>query len=80
MSNSNILRTTRTMCVSSFKTKKQKATCVSNTTKNTINAYDVPVINLSSTELSDKELNQLNFGLDHSYINKNKHVKKNHYR
>ena len=42
-----------------------------------INDYDVPVINLSLNQLSDKELNQLSFGLDHSYADKNKHVKKN---
>ena len=41
-----------------------------------INDYDVPVINLSLNQLSDKELNQLSFGLDHSYLDKNKHVKK----
>ena len=77
MSNSNILRTSRAMRISSFKTKNKKLIALSNTTKNKINAYDVPVINLSSIQLSDKELNQLSFGLDHSYVDKNKHVKKN---
>ena len=38
---------------------------------------DVPVINLFSVQLSDKELSQLSFGLDHSYVDKNKYVKKN---
>ena len=50
---------------------------MSNTTKNKINAYDVPVIYLSSIQLNDKELNQLSFGLDHIYVDKNTHVKKN---
>ena len=74
---SNILRTSRAMRISSFKTKNKKLIALGNTTKNKINAYDVPVINLSSIQLSDKELNQLSFGLDHSYVDKNKHVKKN---
>ena len=38
---------------------------------------DIPVINLFSVQLSDKELSQLSFGLDHSYVDKNKYVKKN---
>ena len=74
---SNILRTSRAMRISSFETKSKKLIALGNTTKNKINVYDVPVINLSSIQLSDKELNQLSFGLDHSYVDKNKHVKKN---
>ena len=78
MLNSNILRTSRAIRISSFKGKKQKKLiALSNTTQNKINAYDVPVINLSSIQLTDKELNQLSFGLDHSYVDKNKHVKNN---
>ena len=65
------------MRISSFKTKNKKLIVLSNTAKNKINAYDVPVINLSSIQLSDKELNQLSFGLDHSYVDKNEHVKTN---
>ena len=65
------------MHISLFKTKNKKLIAFSNTTKNKINAYDVPVINLSSIQLSDKEINQLSFGLDHSYVGKNKHVKRN---
>ena len=65
------------MRVSSFKTKHKKLIALFNVTKNKINAHDVPVINLSSIKLSDKELNQLSFGLEHSYVGKNKHVKKN---
>ena len=78
MLNSNILRTSRAIRISSFKGKKQKKLiALSNTTQNKINAYDVPVINLSSIQLTDKELNQLSFGLDHSYVDKNKHIKNN---
>ena len=57
--------------------KVKELIALSNTTKNKINACDVPVLNLSSIELSDKELSQLSFGLDHSYVVKNKHAKKN---
>ena len=77
MLNWNILRTSRAIRISSFKTKNKKLIALSNTIKNKINAYVVPVINLSSIQFSDKELNQLSFGLDHSYVDKNKHVKKN---
>ena len=73
---SNILRTNRAMRISSSKTKNKKLIALGNTTKSKINAYDVPTINLSSVQLRDKELNQLSFGLDHSYLDKNKHVKK----
>ena len=77
MLNSNILRTSRAMRISSFKTKNKKLIALSNTTKNKINAYDVPVIYLSSIQLIDKELNQLSFELDHIYVDKNMHAKKN---
>ena len=50
---------------------------LSNATNNKINAYDVPIINLSSIQLSEKEWNQLSFGLDNTYVDKNKHIKKN---
>ena len=58
------------MQVSSLKAKSKKLPVLINTTKNKINLYDVPVINVSSTELKDKILGN-------SYIDKNKHVKKN---
>ena len=41
------------------------------------NAQLVPVINLFVATLSDVELNTLSFGLDHSFADKNAHVKKN---
>ena len=65
---SNILRTSRAMRISSFETKNKKLIALGNTTKNKTNAYDVPVINLSSIQLSDKELDQLSFGLDHTVM------------
>ena len=39
--------------------------------------YSVPVVNLSNNCLAEKEPFQLSFGLWHSFVNKNKHVKKN---
>ena len=41
------------------------------------NEQPVPVINLSSTVLSAEEKNVLSYGLDHSFVDKNAHVKKN---
>ena len=38
--------------------------------------YKVPVVNLSSHKLTDTEYRQLKFGLNHSFINKDKNVKK----
>ena len=56
-----------------IKQKNRKLIALSNTTKNKINAYDAPIIKLSSIKLSDKALNQLALG----YVDKNKHIKKN---
>ena len=74
---SNILRTSRAIRIWSFEIKNKKLIALGNTTKNKINDCDVPVINLSSIQLRDEELNQLSFVLEHSYVDKNKHVKKN---
>ena len=38
--------------------------------------YKVPIINLSSHQLTDKKYQQLKFGLNHGFINKDKNVKK----
>jgi len=40
-------------------------------------AYEIPVINLSSKELTRKETQQLSYGLDHCFVDKNKYVKQN---
>ena len=42
----------------------------------TFTNYSVPIINLSSYTLNDSEYNQLKFGLNHCFINKDKHIKK----
>ena len=39
--------------------------------------YNIPIINLSTINLNQKELNQLKMGVDYSFVDKNKHVKKN---
>ena len=38
--------------------------------------YSVPLVNLSNNHLTEKELVQLSFGLEHSFVDKNKHIKK----
>ena len=38
--------------------------------------YKVPIISLSSHQLTDTEYRQLKFGLNHGSINKDKNVKK----
>lgn len=42
-----------------------------------VNISNVPVINLSSKELTDKELMHLSYGLEYNFVDKNKYVKKN---
>ena len=39
--------------------------------------YNIPIINLSTINFNQKELNQLKMGLDYSFVNKNKHVQTN---
>ena len=48
--------------------KNQKADTFTN--------YSVPVIKFSSYTLNDSEYNQLKFGLNHCFINKDRHIKK----
>ena len=68
--------TSRTLRLSSFQTKNKKLLLLRRTYNNNHKLYDIPVINLSSVELTKKELWQLSYGLDHSFVDKNKHVKK----
>ena len=61
----------------SFKTKNKKiANLMKNQKDDTFTNYSVPIINLSSYTLNDSEYNQLKFGLNHCFINKDKHIKK----
>ena len=61
----------------SFKTKNKKlANLMKNKKDDTFTNYSVPIINISSYTLNDSEYNQLKFGLNHCFINKDKHIKK----
>ena len=61
----------------SFKTKIKKIVNLMRSQKDdTFTNYSVPIINLSSYTLNDSEYNQLKFGLNHCFINKDKHIKK----
>ena len=61
----------------SFKTKIKKIVNLMTSQKDdTFTNYSVPIINLSSYTLNDSEYNQLKFGLNHCFINKDKHIKK----
>ena len=44
--------------------------------KDTTTNYTLPIINLSSYILSEAENNQLKFGINHSFVNKEKQMKK----
>ena len=62
----------------SFRTKNKKiANLIKNQKDDTFTNYSVPIINLSNYTLNDSEYNQLKFGLNHCFINKDKHIKKN---
>ena len=64
--------------ISSLRTKNKKIhNLLQLKNKNIFSKYSVPVINLSSYELSSTELKQLKLGLHHSFIDRNKHIKKN---
>ena len=61
----------------SFRTKNKKLKVLISSKTKTLNVnYCVPIVNLSETVLTHQEQQQLSFGLDHSFIDKNKHIKK----
>ena len=45
--------------------------------KEPTSSYKVPVVNLSDTILKNCELQQLQYGLDHCFVDKNKNTKRN---
>ena len=45
--------------------------------KEPTSSYKVPVVNLSDTILKNRELQQLQYGLDHCFVDKNKNTKRN---
>ena len=74
-----ILNESKDIRSKSFKTKLDKLSNLRPTyqKKNITVPYKIPVINLSSTELTRTEITQLSYGLEHSYVDKNKYVKRN---
>lgn len=62
----------------SFKTKNKKvATLVAKHGQSYLtSSYLTPFINLSWTMSTTEEVNQFKFGLQHSFVDKNKHIKK----
>ena len=65
--------------IESFKKKDKKIYNLLKSKKHTTTNYTVPIINLSSFILcytDYTEYNQLKFGINHSFVNKDKHMKK----
>ena len=61
----------------SFTTKNKKLDRLITYSPSITPDYNISIINLSTINLNQKELNQLKVGLDYSFVDKNKHVKKN---
>ena len=40
-----------------------------------VSSYCIPIVNISDTELTEKEERALSFGLEHSFVDKNKSIK-----
>ena len=59
----------------SFHTKNEKLKRM--LPKEPTSSYKVPVVNLSNTILKNRELQQLQYGLDHCFVDKNKNTKRN---
>ena len=73
----SVIKINRTERIKSFKTKNKKLKFLLKKAERKITTkYSVPVINLSTYYLKDIEYQQLNFGLDYSYINKTKNARK----
>ena len=64
--------------IKGFETKNKKLkTLVSRKPKKKKDDYSVPIINLSSVEISDKEKEVLKYGLQHSFVDRSKYIKQN---
>ena len=61
--------------MNSFKTKNHKLARLIHV-KTPMSNYRVPIINLSDYDLSEVERKQLQLGLEYSFVNKNKNLKK----
>ena len=62
--------------IESFTKKNKKIYNLLKSNKHATTNYTVPIINLFSYILSDAEYNQLKFGINHSFVNKDKRMKK----
>ena len=73
----NIIKINQTERIKSFKTKNKKLKLLlKKAERKTTTKYSVPIINLSTYQLTDIEYQHLKLGLDYSYIDKNKNTRK----
>ena len=72
-----IIWTSKCKRMNSFITKNKKLDRLITCNPSITPDYNIPIINLSIIYLNVKELNQLKMGRDYSFLDKNKHVKKN---
>ena len=63
--------------ITSFKTKNKKLKGLLSKNKSAESNYSTPLINLSYTEQTSDKANQSKLGLEYSFIDKDKHIKKN---
>ena len=64
-------------CADSLITRNKKLDILITCSPSITLDYNIPIINLSTINFNQKELNQLKMGLDYSFVDKNKHVKMN---
>ena len=63
--------------LTSFNTKKKKIKGLISKNKSAESNYSTRLINFSYIELTSDQENQFKFSLEYSFIDKNKHIKKN---
>ena len=63
--------------ITSFKTKNKKLKGLLSKNKSTESNYSTSLINLSYKEQTSDKANQFKLGLEYSFIDKDKHIKKN---
>ena len=60
----------------SFRVKNRKLrSLIGNNSIAYVSSYCIPIVNISDTELTEKEERALSFGLEHSFVDKNKSIK-----
>ena len=70
------LRGNKEARLASFYTKNKKLSNLSSTQNNNVN-YSVPIINLTEKNIEDSVRHYLRYGLNHSFVDKNRYVKLN---